>query len=230
MSALAGYRRSLLRAAMLHTAVRVAVTLSALGVLVAPVDLRAEEPPPRVLIRLYDAATMDAAVRAAAMRTTADIVRDAGISVQWMDCSRGGADDPCRTVRGARDLVVRIMPQAGEANGSRDGLSIRGTVGDRDLQLGVAAVDPGIRAGVLATIFYDRVQAVAGRGGLESGELLGRAMAHEVGHLLLRVAGHSSTGLMRAVWADAELTENRREDWVFSPKDRRQLRAAVSMP
>ena len=122
------------------------------------------------------------------------------------------------------------MPTAAESTRSRDSLSIRGTVGDRDLQLGFAAVDPAIHVGVLATIFYDRVQIVATRGGLESGELLGRAMAHEVGHLLLRAAGHSRTGLMRAVWADAELTENRREDWVFSPQDRRQLLAAVSTP
>jgi hypothetical protein len=122
------------------------------------------------------------------------------------------------------------MPTAPETARSRDALSIRGTVGDQDLQLGFAAVDAGVHVGVLATIFYDRVQIVASRGALESGELLGRAMAHEVGHLLLRAAGHSRTGLMRAVWADAELMENRREDWVFSPRDRRQLRAAASIP
>ncbi len=215
---------------MLHIARRAAVTLSALGVLVAPVGLRAEEPQPRLLIRLYDTAAAGAPVREAAMRTTADIVRDADIAVQWMDCSRGGADYPCRTVRDARELVVRIMPTAAESTRARDSFSIRGTVGDRDLQLGFAAVDPGIHVGVLATIYYDRVQTVAGRGGLETGELLGRAMAHEVGHLLLRAAGHSPSGLMRAVWADEELMENRREDWVFSPQDRRLLRAAAAIP
>lgn len=215
---------------MSNIAVRTLVALSALGALISGADLRAEEPQPRIVIRMYDVASTGAPVRESAMRITAAILRDAGITVQWMDCSRGGADHPCQTVRGARDLVVRIMPTAPEATRSRDSLSIRGTVGDRDLQLGFAAVDAGIHAGVLATIFYDRVQIVAGRGGLESGELLGRAMAHEVGHLLLRAAGHSRTGLMRAVWADAELMENRREDWVFSPQDRRQLRAAASTP
>lgn len=215
---------------MLHTARRAAVTLSALGVLVAPLDLRAEEPQPRILIRMYDTAATGALVREGAMRTTSDIVRDAGVAVQWMDCSRGGADYPCRTLREARELVIRIMPTAGESSGARDSLSIRGTVGDRDLRLGFAAVDPGIQVGVLATIYYDRVQTVAGRGGLETGELLGRAMAHEVGHLLLRAAGHSPSGLMRAVWADEELIENRREDWVFSSRDRRLLQAAAAIP
>jgi hypothetical protein len=28
---------------------------------------------------------------------------------------------------------------------------------------------------------------------------------------------------MRAVWTDAELTMNRREDWIFAPIERRQL-------
>jgi hypothetical protein len=223
-----GFRRSLSRAAMSNTAVRAVVTLSALGALIAAVDLRAEEPQPRIVIRVYDAAAAGTTVREAAMRTTAAIVQDAGIAVHWMDCSPSGSDYPCRTVRSARDLVVRIVPTAAEPTRSRDSLSIRGTVGDQDLQLGFAAVDPAVHVGVLATIFYDRVHIVASRGGLESSELLGRAMAHEVGHLLLRAAGHSRTGLMRAVWADAELMENRREDWVFSPKDRRQLQAAVS--
>ncbi|HEY6506569.1 MAG TPA: hypothetical protein VIY56_01065 [Vicinamibacterales bacterium] len=216
---------------MLHTAFRAAVTLSALGVLVAPVDLRAdEEPQPRIVIRMYDTAAIDPSVREAAMRTTKDIVEDAGIAVQWMDCSRGGADHPCQTVRSGRELVVRIMPTAAESMRAQDSFSIRGTVGDRDLQLGFAAVDPAVQVGVLATMYYDRVQIVAERGGLDSGELLGRAMAHEVGHLLLRAAGHSPTGLMRAVWADEELTGNRREDWVFSPQDRRLLQAAASTP
>jgi hypothetical protein len=229
LSALAGFWRFLSRA-MSHIAARAVVTLSVLGALAAPADLRAEESQPRIVIRMYDTAGVGQAVRGVAMRTTADIVQDAGIAVQWMDCSRGGADYPCRSVRDARELVVRIMPTAADTTRARDSLSVRGTVGNRDLRLGFAAVDPGVQVGVLATIYYDRVQAVAGRGGLDAAELLGRAMAHEVGHLLLRAAGHSPTGLMRAVWADAELTENRREDWVFSPQDRRQLRAAASTP
>jgi hypothetical protein len=212
---------------MSHTALRTAraVALTALATFVAAPDLRADQP--RVVIRLYDTAAVGDAARANAMRTAAAIVQDAGITVEWRDCSRGGAEYPCRTVRGARDLVVRIMPtyvprpRLPEAS-----VSTRETFSEPDLQLGFAAVDSATHIGVMATIYHDRVLTVTRRASVDYGELLGRAMAHEIGHLLLHVAGHSPTGLMRAVWTDAELTQNRREDWVFAPAERRQLRAA----
>jgi hypothetical protein len=86
--------------------------------------------------------------------------------------------------------------------------------------------DPS-RRGILATVYYESVRVVAQSSGVVPSKLLGRAIAHEVGHLLLPGGGHSPTGLMRAPWAYEELTENRREDWLFSPMDGRQLRVAA---
>jgi predicted Zn-dependent protease len=75
----------------------------------------------------------------------------------------------------------------------------------------------------MATVFHDQVEAVARRTGVARSELLGRALAHEIGHLLLGVRGHSRTGLMRAVWTDDELTRDRPEDWMFTSDDRERL-------
>ncbi len=107
-----------------------------------------------------------------------------------------------------------------------DSVSTRETLSDPDLQLGFATFDSMTRRGVLATIFHDRVLTVAQRADLDYRVLLGRAMAHEIGHLLLPASGHSMTGLMRGVWTDAELTLNRREDWTFAPAERKRLQAA----
>jgi hypothetical protein len=214
---------------MSHTAFRTAtaVVLTSLATLVAATDVRADQP--HIVIRLYDTASVGAAAREDAMRAAAAIVDDAGITVEWRDCSRGGAEYPCRTVRGARDLVVRIMPAyVARPRVPLAPISTRETVteADPDLQLGFAAVDSATHTGVMATLYHDRLMAVTRRAGLNYSELLGRAMAHEIGHLLLHVGGHSPTGLMRAVWTDAELTQNRREDWVFAPAEQRQLRVA----
>ena len=145
-----------------------------------------------------------------------------------MDCSRGGADHPCRTVPGARELVVRIMPvPEREAIRSRERL-----VDTRASRVPLISSWDSPRwasrrgAGILATVYYESVLAVARNSGVATSKLLGRAIAHEVGHLLLPGGGHSPSGLMRAPWAYEELTENRREDWLFSPQDRRELRAA----
>ena len=168
-----------------------------------------------VVIRIYDMATSDAAGRAAAMRTASDAIASAGIKVTWRDCSRGGADHPCRTVRDAGDLVVRIMPVAASA------------ASGEDVELGFAPIDPAGRATVIATVYYDVVQRVARRTGVGAGDLLGRAIAHEVGHLLLRAPGHGTSGLMRPLWTDTELAQNRPGDWTFSGAERNQVQAAA---
>jgi hypothetical protein len=205
------FRRSLLRA-MMHPLVRTAAAVVPLLLLLAPSSPRASDQ--NVLIRVYDMATSDTAGRAVALRTASGAIASAGIGVRWRDCSRGGVDHPCRTVRAAGDLVVRILPTAAPAPGSQE------------VQLGFAPIDPAGGATVVATVYYDVVQQVARRTRLDARELLGRAIAHEVGHLLLRAPGHGETGLMRPLWTDAELSQNRPEDWTFSDAERQEIEAS----
>ena len=200
---------------MLHTFVRTAGAVAFATALLAGPAVQAAGP--HVVIRVYDMATANATGRAAALRSAAHAMASAGITVDWRDCSRGGAAHPCRTVRSTGDLVVRILP----ASSQRPGAGV---------ELGFAPIDPSGRATVIATVYYDVVERVAGRTGLDPHALLGRAIAHEVGHLLLRAPGHGRSGLMRPLWNDAELTQNRPEDWAFSDEESRQLRAAAQAP
>src|SRR5439155_10444253 len=55
-------------------------------------------------------------------------------------------------------------------------------------------------------------------------KLLGRVVAHEVGHLLLGTTAHSATGLMRARWNDEEARRDHPMDWLLSWADARQVR------
>ena len=198
---------------MMQTLVRTAAAVSCTVLVLAAAQARASDL--QVVVRVYDMATTDAAARAAAIRVAAGAIASAGVTVSWRDCSRGGADHPCRTVRGGSDLVVRIMPVATAAAGSED------------VELGYAPIDPAGRATVIATVYYDVVQRVAQRTGLNTRELLGRAIAHELGHLLLRAPGHGPSGLMRPLWTDEELVQNRPSDWTFSDDERRQVQAAA---
>ena len=173
-----------------------------------------------VVIRIYDTGVSTADVRDAAIRTAAGILQDAGVEIEWHDCTDGVAP-ACRNPQPARNLIVRIMPA--EIMRARSAAEVRANLEDSDFPLGFAVVDPVKHTGAMATIFHDQVLSVARRSGLDGSELLGRTLAHEIGHLLLRVRGHSRRGLMRAVWTDAELTMNRPEDWVFTALDRRRL-------
>jgi len=192
-----------------------------------------------ITVRIYDASGRPAAERTRTIATAAAIFADAGVRMTWRDCGRNGADYPCAGSRQPHDLVVRIVPRAVAA----DPLASNAVTADanadteRDaamqptLRLGAAAVTATDHAGVVATVYAEHVRQVTERTGVPFTLLLGRAIAHEVGHLLpgrLSRAesrggqsraesrdDHSPTGLMRAVWTDGELRLNRAEDWAY---------------
>jgi hypothetical protein len=201
-----------------------AVALGFIAVIAAATEARAGDQ--RRIIRIYDNTEAPPA-RAAAIRVARELVTDAGVTADWLDCTTGQADAGCQTVRGPFDLAIRVAPRSmGPTRPASDSVSTRKTLTDPDLQLGFATFDVSTRRGVLATIFHDRVLTVALRADLDYQLLLGRAIAHEIGHLLLPASGHSATGLMRAIWTDDELTQNRRDDWVFAPAERDRLHVA----
>ena len=178
----------------------------------------------RVVVRVYETGIGDVALRTAAIQTAASIVEMAGVFVEWYDCTDNGRRPVCQDARRSGNFIARLMPTLTPSAPLRK-LSIEalGAQGDAEPPLGFAVVDPDTRAGKMATVFHDQVQAVARRTGVARSELLGRALAHEVGHLLLGVRGHSRSGIMRAVWTDEELTRDRSDDWVFASADRQKL-------
>ncbi|HEY1306106.1 MAG TPA: hypothetical protein VGF24_21280 [Vicinamibacterales bacterium] len=205
---------------MLQTAVRIALATSAGLTIVAASTAAADEP--RVVIRIYDAGVSTAHLREAAIRTAAAILDEAGVAAEWHDCT-DGISRACQHPGPVRDLIVRIMPATTTLH-PQSAAEVRANLENSDFRLGFAVVDPVRHTGAMATIFHDQVESVARRSGVDGSELLGRTLAHEIGHLLLGVRGHSRTGLMRAVWTDAELTMNRRDDWVFTAPDHRRLK------
>jgi hypothetical protein len=206
------------------------MTLIALMALTLVVAAKADES--RVVVRVYDtapgaslAAENDApAMRSAAIRVAAAIVSDAGLTVEWYDCTSSSAEPQCRHSQSPHNFIVRLLPTfVGGAGTPRISLQARTAQDSAESELGFAVIDPHTLAGAIATIFHDRVLAVSRRAGVERSELLGRALAHEVGHFLLKSTGHSRIGLMRPVWTDGELTQNRPEDWLFANADRIRL-------
>ena len=59
-------------------------------------------------------------------------------------------------------------------------------------------------------------------------EIVGRVMAHEIGHLLLGNAPHSETGIMRAVWTADDLRSSAWGAFFFTPAEQSQMRAEAT--
>ncbi len=62
---------------------------------------------------------------------------------------------------------------------------------------------PFARRGAHVSIFYDRVQILARSVNTAPYIILGHAIAHEIGHVLLHSSEHTSGGLMQARWSPA---------------------------
>jgi hypothetical protein len=144
-----------------------------------------------LVVRLYDAYGVSSRELEIAQATGGSILGNAGIAVTWVAC-------PCDEQVGSADLIVRVT--------AAPATSERGS-------LGFSYVDVAHRSGTLATVFADRVRTRAGEAHVSSGELLGRAMAHEIGHLILGTTQHDSRGLMRGRWTVIEMQNNRPWDW-----------------
>ena len=71
----------------------------------------------------------------------------------------------------------------------------------------------------VATVFFHRVEELNAATQSNATEVLGAALAHELGHLLLGKGAHSAMGIMRCPWGSGELRSLRRGQLIF---DRRQ--------
>jgi len=163
-------------------------------------------------VRVYDGTGLSKAITRGAMDAAAQALRPASIEVMWVTCARSSGGR-CGTPLGPGEVIVRLVRGAGAEAGASD------------LSLGNALVDPATGIGVLATIYVERVERMASSAGTDVGTLLGRAMAHEIGHLLLGGGPHGVSGLMRPRWTREELVRNVRADWRFAATDVQAIRA-----
>jgi hypothetical protein len=168
-----------------------------------------------LVLRTYDTSGVPAAEMKAATETAAPILQRAGIELVWRDCRREG----CNEAADGPEMIMRIVTSSGRHGNAR------GCAAD---SLGCSMVDAASRSGSFATVYADRVLDFAAVAGGAPGALLGRTIAHEVGHLLLGTSTHSRAGLMRAVWTEWEVRREVPADWWFSPKEAADLRRRLA--
>jgi hypothetical protein len=89
--------------------------------------------------------------------------------------------------------------------------------------LGVALSESGI----YATIFYPRVNEYAQERIATHSQILGHAIAHELGHLLLGLVPHTRFGIMRGGWTAEDLRSITMGALLFSPHQAALIRQAA---
>ena len=189
----------------------VAVSTGLLSIIL-PAQVRAEAEvatarvPVIVSVRVYNRALVPTGHVQRARDVAQSLVRDVGVEVVWAPSAAidNSPEPSSRRPAVPHDLMVQIM--------KAPVTPLSWAIDDRIL--GRAYLDETSGTGALASIFWDNINATAKRLAVDAALLMGRVMAHEIGHLL-SMRGHSNVGLMRKYWSDDLLRRGRDPDFRF---------------
>jgi hypothetical protein len=168
-----------------------------------------------VVVRLWDTTNTPAGQLDRAIQGASATFQSAGVDIHWVVCPPSNASG-CGAQSDGDALILRIIKTPPR-------------VPDRQ-SLGFAWVDRDAGRGTVATVFADRTAALAQNAHVDAAVLLGRVIAHELGHLLLGTTTHPRRGLMRARWTVADLRRQLDTDWVFSSDEKARLREREAGP
>jgi hypothetical protein len=171
-----------------------------------------------VTVRTYDSSSLPPEARQAAIAAATGILALAGVTAVWLECDAvfvRSAGDSCLAPLGRTEVsvrFVRVPPRPGHVG---------------VLPLGYSLVDTKARTGALATVYVDRIAGLAANCDIDFGTLLGRAVAHEIGHLLLGTPEHADRGLMQALWSRESIRGSADAQWLFNAREGRGMRDAL---
>jgi len=158
-----------------------------------------------ITLRVYNYAHLAPALLTGSEEITTAIFKQAGVEVAWVDCPLSPAQfeeyPACQEEMGTRDFALRILTRSAAEKLSTG-----------DEPLGFAPRCHEDERGCVLNIFYYRVDGLATQGRARSERILGHAIAHEVGHLLLGLNAHSPAGIMRGIWSRDDI---QRMAWTY---------------
>ena len=180
--------------------------------------------PLRLTVRTYNYTGEPESVLEPAKEVAAGVFRKLGIQIGWADCTPGSesaqghpACQP-RAVFETDVLNLKII--------SRE-MAERARHLFPSSTFGFALPAQGDGFGSNATIFYHSVGEVARDAKRLPATILGRVLAHEMGHLLLGMKGHSRHGIMHVPWGPQELGRAAQGALLFGDKQGERIRSKV---
>jgi hypothetical protein len=168
-----------------------------------------------ITIHVNNDAKVNGAALTRAERAASAVFTKAGIQSQWIDpSSTGERSFP------ASHIKLEILPSL---------ITYRLGVRLSDSAVGLAPGSGPDRQWVY--VFYNRVEALAMKYIADThgdtAQILGHVIAHEIGHLLLKVQSHSATGIMRGGWDRWDLQNASYGYLHFTPQQAQVIREEV---
>ena len=166
----------------------------------------------RICVEYYNYARAPNSVITEGLSITDDIFRQAGVQMLWKEVQLDSKDSdrPCDDLP---TFCLRILPRA---------MSNRAEQRYEALGSAVATDD---NTGVVANVFYQRLEGLPVSVACSRAKILGHIIAHELGHLLLGRNSHSESGIMSANWQrDRQIAQLRAQSLFFSRDEAERIR------
>ena len=162
-----------------------------------------------IRVLLHDSAGVPLETVERARQEVSRLFRRSNIPFEWIGADRFDASS----------LSIRIISKPIDAK-SRNRLVVGLAPGTREVR------------GKLAFVFYNRIHLYSAQLGLDTSQMLGHVIAHELGHLLLPYGAHSIAGIMRPAWDRVQVTNAAGGTLAFTSDQaeliRKRLSAAAS--
>ena len=176
------------------------------------------EPRLTITVQVINYAEVPETTLIQAEQEVAGIFRQVGVHTVWRNVSRSHEEEQ----RNPLPLQLRIL------------ILRRAIAKQHQGSLGVAFRGDYSQPGQVAYIFYQRLKELVQNRGIQElkGRILGLAIAHEIGHLLLPTHSHSSTGIMRAEWyfpSGRDFHNTTSRNLGFTPQQAKLIRKVVRM-
>jgi hypothetical protein len=168
---------------------------------------------PLLTIRVHDYEHLPVDSMQRAQRRVADIYKAIGVRTQWqiVQPAPDMEFDPA-TIPDPRELLVIVL---------NPGMSRLKRVADNVIGTAVVTPEDG---GRIAYVLFDRIALIASTSAVNSMDVMGTVIAHEIGHLVLPSGSHTTTGLMRPNWTIEELRGTSQLQFGFTPPQQELIR------
>lgn len=182
-----------------------------------------------IAVHVYNYARVDQETLAEAEKVAAGIFEKAGVETRWLEVHFSSGAKP--TTPDERmsvsqsyiqlDILTRNMFDKFGLPDKVMGTALGAGPNRKYVYVSYSRVD---------ALFFGEVSAQSRgipRSLASRGQILGHAFAHEMGHVLLYTANHSSSGIMRGVWDFRDLFDASTGYLLFSTEQAKVLRAEV---
>lgn len=188
--------------------------------------------PPAICVHVYDYAGVAAGEMARSEEVAGALLARGGIETDWVEFraerktgvrliggngNHGLGNESGPGASGPAHLVVSIYPRA---------MAQVFRLSGADFGFALLPSEKG-EFGNRANVFFERITLLADASEASRALLLGHAMAHEIGHLLLGAGSHARSGIMRGPWRQREVRQAATGMLHFSDDEARRMQKQV---